>query len=190
MKSLTRRLLKFWLVLAAAITLLCGLVYIAVQQSFRTGADDPQIQMAEDAARALEGGQSIESLLPAGQVDIAASLAPYLIVFAQDGSPEASNARLHDRIPGLPTGVFEATRQRGEDRITWQPEPGVRSAVVIVPVSGRQAGFVLAGRSLREVERREAQLTYQVLGVWLVTLLGTFLLVVLFEIVPLARGAA
>ena len=190
MKRIARRLLKFWVVLAAAITLLCGLVYVAVQQSFRQGANDPQIQMAEDAAQALESGQSIDSLVPAGEVDIARSLAPYLVVFGQDGTPLASNARLHGRLPNLPTGVFDYTRRQGEDRLSWQPEPGVRSAVVILQVSGAQAGFVLAGRSLREVEKREAQLTNEVLAAWLVTLLGTFLLVVLFESLPFTRGAA
>ena len=41
--------------------------------------------------------------------------------------------------------------RRGEDRLTWQPEPGVRSATVVVHYQGAQAGFVMAGRSLREV---------------------------------------
>jgi hypothetical protein len=48
-----RYTLKFWLPLAAAVTMLSGLVYIAVQQNMRIGANDPQIQLAEDAARAL-----------------------------------------------------------------------------------------------------------------------------------------
>jgi hypothetical protein len=41
-----------WLPLAVAITILAGLVYATVQQSLRQGANDPQIQLAEDTAAA------------------------------------------------------------------------------------------------------------------------------------------
>ena len=29
-------------------------------------------------------------------------------------------------------GVFDTVRARGEDRVTWQPENGVRNATVVV----------------------------------------------------------
>ncbi len=38
--------------------------------------------------------------------------------------------------------------------MTWQPERRVRIATVVVRYEGRESGFVLAGRSLREVEER------------------------------------
>jgi hypothetical protein len=59
-----KNILRHWLPLAAVTTLLCGLVYLAVQQSLRQGANDPQIQMAEDAAAALVAGSTPESVLP------------------------------------------------------------------------------------------------------------------------------
>ncbi len=173
--------LRAWLPLAAAISLLSGLIYVTVQQTYRTGADDPQVQMAEDAARLLAAGQPADSLLPGGQVEISQSLAPYLILFDNNGNPTASNARLHGQIPDVPPGVLDYARQHGENRVTWQPEPGVRCATVIVSVSGQQAGFVLAGRSLREVEVREGRLTQTVALGWFVTLLATLILVVLSE---------
>jgi hypothetical protein len=179
--------LKYWLPLAAAITLFCGLLYATVQQSYRMDANDPQIQMAEDTARALESGQQAASLVSSDKIDIAQSLAPYLILFDSNGSPLASNATLHNQIPTVPTGIFDYTRKNGEDRVSWQPEPGVRSAAVIVPVSGGQGGFVLAGRSLREVEIREGNLTNQVEIGWLVTVLATLVLVGLFEVLPFTR---
>ena len=79
------KMLKFWLPLAAVITLFCGLIYATVQQSYRMDANDPQIQMAEDTARALESGQPASSLVPSGKVDIAQSLAPYLIIYDTNG---------------------------------------------------------------------------------------------------------
>ena len=78
-------MIRSWLPLAATITLLCGLIYVTLQQAYRSNANDPQIQLAEDAAQALAAGQSPESLLPEQQVDIARSLAPYMMIFNAQG---------------------------------------------------------------------------------------------------------
>ncbi|MGE5222720.1 MAG: hypothetical protein ACM3PY_09790 [Omnitrophica WOR_2 bacterium] len=179
--NLIRNTMRTWLALAAAITAICGLIYLAVQQNFRMGANDPQIQIAEDAAYRLANGESAASLVPAQSVDIARSLSPYLIIYDRDGKPIASNALLHSQVPQLPAGVLDYTRQAGEDRISWQPEPGVRSAAVIVAIQGSSGGFVLAGRSLREVENRENNLTLIIGLGWAVTLLGTLALTILIE---------
>ncbi len=117
-------------------------------------ANDPQIQMAEDVANQLNSGMEPASLIPAAQVEISNSLAPFLMVFDDSGKVVASSARLHGETPTYPTGVLEYARQNGQDRVTWQPEAGVRMATVVVPATN---GFVMAGRSLREVEIRENQ---------------------------------
>ena len=144
--------LKAWIPLSVAVTLLCGVVYITAQQSLRLGANEPQVQMAEDAASALAAQTQASVVVPPTQVDIAQSEAPYLIVFDRDGQVLAATALLHAAVPTLPAGVLDYAHQHGEDRITWQPERGVRSAAVVVPVSGGDGGYVLAGRSLREAE--------------------------------------
>lgn len=51
--KLIRNILKPWLPLAVTIIAVFGGICLTVQQSYRMGANDPQIQMAEDAARAL-----------------------------------------------------------------------------------------------------------------------------------------
>ena len=140
-----------WLPLAIATAGLCALVYLTVQQSLRMGANDPQIQMAESAANALNGGASLDSIVPAVKVELANSLAPFLIVFDDSGNVLAASTTLHGAVPLYPSGVLDYTRQNGEDRVTWQPESGVRMATVVVRYD---QGFVLAGRSLREVEIR------------------------------------
>ena len=61
----------------------------------------------------------------------------------------------------------------GQDRITWQPRTGVRQAIVAVYFHGRKTGYVVAGRSLREVEKRVDDLGLIVAAAWLVTLLAT-----------------
>jgi hypothetical protein len=172
-------IIKKWLPLTIAIAGLCGLVYVTVQQSLRMGANDPQIQIAEDTASALAGGASADSLVPSVKVDIASSLASFLMIYDNAGNILASSAMLHGKNPSIPQGVLEYTRQNGEDRVSWQPENDIRIAAVVVR---HDNGFVLAGRSLREVEKRISQVEslcgLAMLALWAVT----FFVVVLGEV--------
>lgn len=160
-----------WLPLAALTILMSGLVYAAVQQNYRSSANDPQIQMAQDARNALESGASAQSLVPASRVDIAQSLAPYLAIYDANGQEIAASATLHGQPLTAPAGVFASARTMPMDKITWMPEPGVRSAIVVMHYSG---GYVLAGRSLTEVEERETNLELIVAVACVVTLAVTF----------------
>ena len=173
------KILRVWLPIAVVTAAFCGLAYLTVQQSLRQEANDPQIQMAEDAASALAQGPNPESLVPLSTVDIARSLAPFMIVYDDAGNVLASSAVLNGVTPDLPAGVLDYTRANAEDRVTWQPERGVRIAAVVVRYEGTQSGFVLAGRSLREVEVREAQ-TEQLAGLILIVALAASLIAVAF----------
>ncbi len=148
-----KTILTYWLLIAVIVSGLIGLNYAAIQQVLRLGADNPQVQMAEDAATKLASGQPTQDVVPSEQVDMASSLASYLIVFDANGRPIASSARLNGQMPAPPAGVFDSVRQHGEDRITWSPQSGVRDAIVVTQFKGAHSGFVVAGRSLREVER-------------------------------------
>jgi hypothetical protein len=173
MQSRFLKTLVLWLPLALISTLLSGLIYGTVQHSIRQAADDPQIEMAEDTAAALNAGIRLQSLVPAGQIDIAQSLAPYLIIYNQSGYPLISSGVLENRIPVPSAGVFKAARTNKINRITWEPKSGVRSAAVIVPFQGNPSGFVLAGRSIREIEKREDHIYRLVLWGWLISILGS-----------------
>jgi hypothetical protein len=174
------KIIKIWLPLAVVTAGLCGLVYLTVQQSLRMGANDPQIQMAEDTASHLNAGAGVESVVPSTKVEITGSLAPFLMVFDDSGKILASSATLHTVVPAYPLGVLEYTRKNGQDRITWQPEVGVRMATVVVRYD---KGFVLAGRSLREIEKRESQAEQlsglAMLVIWVVT----FIMIALGELI-------
>jgi hypothetical protein len=180
MNKLTN-IFRQWLPLAALAVALCSLVYLIGQQLLRQSANDPQIQLAEDAAAALSNGVDAQTLLPSASVDVAHSLAPFLIIFDDSGKGVASDALLNGSIPQLPAGVLDDVRKNGEDRFTWQPEPGVRIAAVVAPVPGTSAGFVLAGRSLREVEIREDNIEALTLIALAVILLGILLVVATFQ---------
>lgn len=167
--------LKRFIPFAVIITALCGLVYLTAQQNIRQGANDPQIQLSEDIATNLANGQKPETLLPANPVEIGKSLAPFIIVFDDTGKALVTTAQLEGRTPTLPSGVLQYTKEHGQDRLTWEPKKGVRTAIVVTRYTGTHTGFVLVGRSLREVEKREERLSMQVEAAWIVTIVATFL---------------
>ena len=153
------RLFYRWFILVVAITGLAGLSYALAQQILRQSANDPQIQLAEDGARALATGAEPQSIVPADpQVDIATSLAPFVIVYDDSSKPIASSGQLDGSTPTPPTGVFDYVRAHGQERVTWQPRSDVRVASVMVRFTGQKSGFILASRSLRETENRVSTL--------------------------------
>ena len=164
-----RRALAFFLPVAVLATLCCGLVYAADQQNLRSGANDPQIQMTQDAASALDAGAQPTSLVSVSRVDVAHSLAPFLVIFDSSGRVLATDGQLdgHDPIP--PSGVLASAANNPPDIVTWQPRGGVRIAAVVVPWQG---GTVLAGRSLAQVEIREDNALLIVLAAWLAMLVA------------------
>jgi len=161
---------KYWLLVGIVIIGLWFLMAATMQQVIRQSTDNPQVQIAEDTATSLAAGQSVQSVIPANKVDIANSLASYVVVFDANGKPIAASGQLNGQMPTIPSGVFDSVRQSGEDRLTWQPQTGVRSAIVVTQFKGQNSGFVLAGRSLRESERLQDNIT-QILSVGLIGLL-------------------
>jgi hypothetical protein len=188
------------LVLIALSTGLALALNTIPQQVLRQGANDPQIAIAGDLEARLESGVAPSAAVPgANGVDIARSLSPFVIVYDDQGRPVASQAVLNGQTPTPPAGVFDYVRQHGEERVSWQPVPGttsnkdeksglnggvtlqrghgVRIAAVIQRVTGPTPGFVLAGRNMREVEAREAQVGQLALLTWIgmmgVILVGT-----------------
>lgn len=163
-----------WLPLAVLAVLLCGLVYVTVQQNYRSSANDPQLQMALDARNALARGVSPSQLVPENTIDMAQSLAPYLIIYDTSGRAVASSVTLNGQTPTPPSGVFDSARTLQINKLTWMPQSNVRSAIVVVHYDG---GYVLAGRSLTVVEQREASLLQIVIEVCIATLICTLIAV-------------
>jgi hypothetical protein len=169
-----RKALRYWLAMAAVWSGAVAARLLGEHQLLRLQANDPQVQLAEDAARALAAGADPKSVLPPGpEVDVARSLAPFVVVYDAAGAPIASSGRLHGAAPRLPGGVLEHARAQGGHRLSWQPEVGVRQALVVVPLRAAEApGFVVAGRSLREVEARKRQALDFLLLLWALGLGG------------------
>ena len=155
---------------ASVLTVACGLIFLGLQQDLRQDANEPQIQMAEDMARALDGGTVPANLVGASKVDLAVSLAPFIAVYDQSGAVLATDGALDGGPPRPPMGVLATARSAGIDKVTWQPRAGVRIAAVVVPWHG---GTVLVGRLLRLVEERVGQLQVLAVAAWLGGLIAT-----------------
>lgn len=139
------------LVVVVGITIVFGTMYAVAQQTLRWGANDPQIQLAEDAAASIDRGASFDQIV-AGQVWIDQSLAPFIQIYNSSGALLAGNAYLGDnQQPVIPGGVLSAA-SAPYHAVTWQPASGVRLAAVVVKAHNV---YVVSGRNLFEIERRE-----------------------------------
>ena len=167
--GIIRRAAAFFLPAAVLATLMCGLVYAEVQQAERGGANDPQYQLAEDAAARLAAGASPASVLLEADrsVDLATSLATFTVVFDASHSVLAADATLDGGRPAPPAGVLDAATPGSPNAVTWQPRGGIRIAAVVVAWPG---GTVLVGRSMRRVEQQESTALLIAAAAWLATL--------------------
>jgi len=184
-----KSVLRIWLPFAVVVSAFCLLTYTTVQQALRQGLNDPQIQMAEDTADALNHGASVDSFVTGTKVEMSRSLAPFIDIYDMSGNPVAGSGLLNGQLPDYPKSALDNARQSGgkpftlqqsgENRVTWQPNADVRIASVVVPYN---YGFVMAGRNMREVEQRESQ-TEMFAGVtWILALIAAFIVIAFGEL--------
>lgn len=180
MGEITREIIDF-IPLLVAIPMLYLVVMASGQQILRQSANDPQIAMSEELSHALAEGHAVSIMIPSGIINLENSVSPFVEIFDASGRPISSTARLGGEVPVLTQGMFAYTLSHGEDRVTWQPENGVRIAAVLNYFRGKQEGFVLVGRSLRDTEIREDNLFSQVFLGWLGTVIMAFALSVILS---------
>ncbi|MGE5042193.1 MAG: hypothetical protein ACM3IJ_04805 [Candidatus Levyibacteriota bacterium] len=164
--------LRKFIPLGLAVTLLCGLMYFVEQQNLRMNANDPQIQFAQDIANSLAQGTPADTIIPPSRIDMGKSLAVFIMIFDANKKLTISTGEIGGKVPELPVGVFDTVSQKQEVRFTWQPQAGVRSAAVVEKYKN---GYVLVGRSLKEVEIRENKLLWQVFFGWAATMVVVFI---------------
>jgi hypothetical protein len=181
--------LRFWIPLAVVTTGLAGLVYLAVQQDLRMGANDLPAQVAQDTAASIAKGAEAWTVTGRNDVDISASLSAWTLVFDDAGKVVAGTPMLDGKQAVPPAGVFTVAKASGEDRVTWQPQTGVRQAVVAVRIAGGR-GVVMAGHSLRETEVHIDQLTRDTALAWIVILVAAFAACLLFLPSPAPASAS
>ncbi len=153
---------------AIIVTVIFLFIYASVQQSYRTAANDPQIQLASEIKYRLENAQSIQNIFPNDSVDLSKNFSVFVMLLDNQCRVTRSSGFLHGETPMLPNGVFDFVKTNGEDRVTWQPQPNVRMAMVIVKINADNVNYVAVGRSLKEVEIRESDLLFMTFIGWII----------------------
>jgi hypothetical protein len=163
----------WWIAGAVLITFAAGAAWLGYGVSLRSGGDQQPLRLATRAASLLEAGSRPADILPPA-INMAASPAPFVMVFDRQHHVLASSGRLNGRMPALPGGVLAWAARHGEDRITWEPRPGLREAAVIEPYGQPRPGFVLAAQSLQTISARQRTLTWSIACCWLAALTVSF----------------
>ncbi|PIZ45805.1 hypothetical protein CO180_00190 [candidate division WWE3 bacterium CG_4_9_14_3_um_filter_41_6] len=169
---------------AMLFTFSVGVSFAMVQQMYRQSANDPQVQIVEDLVFSYNEGQTPPTADQVTQstVDISRTLSEFVMLFDKDGKVVISTGALGADVPQLPAGVLEDVKANGESRITWEPQTDVRVATVIDHYqSGDNEGYVLAGRSLKEVEARTQEALVFAFSAWLLGIGGLFASYILFR---------
>jgi hypothetical protein len=168
--AFVRTVIGLALPLAAIASIVLAINYINNQQTLRMLANEPQEYVARNAATLVTSSGN----LPRGGFNTALPIetdpAPYLIFYDATGTPVGGTGVLKSGPPTLPAGVLDTARAKGVNRITWEPTPGARQALVIVPVA---QGYVVAGRSLAYNELQQAALTKRTELGWLATMVAS-----------------
>jgi hypothetical protein len=155
-----RRVIGVTAVVVGVITVVAAV--IVYQFALKQPANHPQIEIADAAVARLNAGADPASVVPANQVEIG-SPDLYVMVLDSNRTVLATSAHLNGQTVVPPAGVFEYVRDHGDDRVTWQPAPGVRSAIVVESFRG---GFVVAGRTLSDSENLEGPLVRITIAAW------------------------
>jgi len=148
------------------ITIIMALIYASVQQTYRANANDPQAQIIYDLRNDLQEGRPLPEVF-SDSVDLEKSLAVFVEAYDANGNPIRSSGYLNGKFPQLPKGVFEYARRNGDHWVTWQPQRNVRMAVGIAKVNSNPVNYIVAGRSLHEVEERESGLSTMIFIAWI-----------------------
>ena len=111
-----KNFLVVWFIIFFVTSVLSLLIYVSIQQSLRIGANDPQIQMAEDTVVFLQSGHSVDQVIPKNNVNISKSLAPYIIIYDQNGNPIVGNGKLHGILPKL---RYCVESRNADDMVRW-----------------------------------------------------------------------
>ncbi len=156
-----------YLIVTLIITIIFGVIYATVQQTYRTGADDPQIQIANDIKTKLQQSKPVANFFN-GTINILQSLSSFITLYDIEGNPLRSSGFLDGKPPELPSGIFDFTKSHDEHRVTWQPRNGVRMAMVVVTSNSSPVAFIASGRSLNEVEVREHNLITILFFGWII----------------------
>ena len=140
--------------LSAAIVAGSVIIYLFVQQHYRREADLLPDQYANEANGLISLGYTPAQVVNMyRRQNMDTSMDVFIQFYDLSGNLLASTAALNGTAPKLPKGVFTTATEKGLYKVTWQPAPGVRNAMCIIPFHATgMEGFIAAGRSLKYAE--------------------------------------
>jgi hypothetical protein len=149
------------------LTILFGTVYVVAQQLDRLSANDSPLRLASQVAAELREGRS-RTLDAQSHVELSRSLAAFVVVEGAKGGASVGSGFLQGALVSLPSGVLASAAANGQDKVTWEPQPGLRFATVTLKVGDQ---FVSAGQSLKPSEARDGIIRLLVGVGWLGSIL-------------------
>ncbi len=174
--------MRVWVPIAVSLTCMCLILYVVTRESYRSSQHDPQMQIAEDSALRVSAGINPTTFAIKETVDISVSLSSWLAIYDATGTPIVSTGLIDGEMPQPPAQVFHELRSRTidvstgpaqakENLASWELPSGVRQALVVVQTKDH---FIVAGRSMREVDQRIWNMESAIGIGWVLTLLATF----------------
>lgn len=159
---------RAWLALAGSISIVMVTAYTMVQQSTRLTANDLPLSTAQSIKNSLDHGSTPTDVVPSAKVDLRADTNVFTTIIDNSYHVLASSAQLDNKNPLPPTGVFEYSKAHGIDKVTFQPDAGVRLAIVVMPYGQGPDGYIMAGQSLKPAEDRVSTYNVLLIAGWIV----------------------
>ena len=134
-------------------------LYDVVQQDGRHAVEDaPRALLSAGATTAASTGPGAGR---PGGFDLDNYLGTFWVTYDAAGRPTAGNGYLGGSLARVPRGVLQTAQVAGEDAVTWQPQQGLRFAIVAQPLGD---GSIVAGQSLRPTEQRASRTLFIIAG--------------------------
>ena len=151
-----KRLIAIWCALMLAGVFSAGCAYVVGQQVVRQDANGPAAAIATEAVIAMgTEGQSAQEVV-AGKTDVSSSLLPFVMIYDDNKNLIATSAGYGSEQYQFPVSALSTVSDSHDNRVTWQPQPGLRFATVAIKY---RDGYVVGAVSLREPERTIGNIT-------------------------------
>lgn len=174
------RAITIFLTLVLLISVIFVAICVSARTVFRQNANDPQVEVTDQVASIVRQGVPLDAIVSgAEQIDLATSKALFVVVYDGDRNLVGSSATFNGDNPQIPGDALDKAKQAEDYRFDWQPDNGLKFGLVAKAIDDQ--AFVVAGRSLTEMENRAAALHLPLWIGWVAAVLVALLLTALIR---------
>lgn len=149
----TYRTIVIFVLLATILTIIFGAIYGTGYLVLRGDSNDPQIEVTRQVEDIIDQGVPLDAIVNSEEaIDLSESMSLFVSIFDKDSKLVSSTVKVDGESPTPNWDAFAKARETGEHRFDWEPKEGLRAAAVMKSVG--ENGFVLAGKSLNETDKR------------------------------------